>query len=76
MEEVGFVIIGCGAIAPIHAQSIQEVKGARLVAVADVIQRNAELLGQRVGGGGLWGIPGDAGAGRYSLRYVSVFRVG
>ena len=46
MEEIGFGIIGCGAIAPTHARSIEQVEGARLVAVADVIERNAQLLAE------------------------------
>lgn len=33
MKEVGFAIVGLGNIAPVHAASINAVKGARLVAV-------------------------------------------
>ena len=47
MAEVGFGIVGCGVIAPIHAQSIVEIDGAHLVAVADVVERNAQLLTER-----------------------------
>lgn len=39
MKETGFGIIGCGMISSYHAQSIQEINGARLVGFADV---NAE----------------------------------
>ena len=28
MPEVGFGIIGCGTIAPLHANSIREIEGA------------------------------------------------
>ncbi len=45
--EIGFGIIGCGAIAPVHAQSITEIPGARLVAVSDVVERNARMLTER-----------------------------
>ena len=47
MSEVGFGIIGCGAIAPIHADAISQITGARVVAVADVVERNAQLLAER-----------------------------
>ncbi len=36
-----FGIIGCGRIAPRHADSLKEIPGARLVAVADVIEGRA-----------------------------------
>ncbi|MBW4080742.1 Gfo/Idh/MocA family protein [Paenibacillus sp. S150] len=35
MSTLGAAIIGCGAIAPLHARAILSMKGARLVAVAD-----------------------------------------
>lgn len=44
MVQVRFGIIGCGAIAPIHARSIAEIDNARLVAVADVVEENARTL--------------------------------
>ena len=49
MEQVGFGIIGCGNIAPVHAQSISEISGARLVAVSDVVEANARKLADRFG---------------------------
>ncbi len=42
MKEVGFGIIGCGNIAPMHARGIGEIDGARLVAVSDVVGPNVE----------------------------------
>jgi predicted dehydrogenase len=36
-----FGIIGCGRIAPRHADSIQAIEGAKLVAVADIIESRA-----------------------------------
>ncbi len=47
MSEVGMGIIGCGVIAPIHAQSIADIDGARLVAVSDVAETNAKKLTER-----------------------------
>ena len=41
-EQIRFGLIGCGRIAPRHAQSIKEIGHARLVAVADVISSRAE----------------------------------
>ncbi|KWX69738.1 Gfo/Idh/MocA family protein [Paenibacillus jilunlii] len=35
MSTIGAAIIGCGAIAPLHANAIQSMEGARLVAVVD-----------------------------------------
>lgn len=44
MSEVGFGIIGCGNIAPIHAEAIRDAGAARLVAVSDVVEANAKKL--------------------------------
>ncbi len=49
MRGIGFGIIGCGAIAPLHAQSIAQVENARLVAVADVFEERARALGAQYG---------------------------
>jgi predicted dehydrogenase len=46
---IGFGIIGCGNIAPMHAQSISEIDNATLVAVADVSQERAEALAGKYG---------------------------
>ena len=47
MSKIGYGIIGCGAIAPIHAQALAEIEKARLVAVADVVELNAQNLAER-----------------------------
>lgn len=47
MDQVGFGIIGCGAIAPIHAKAIRELKTARLTAVSDVVEQNARRLAEQ-----------------------------
>jgi predicted dehydrogenase len=43
---VGFGIIGCGVIAPIHAEAIANVPDATLIAVADVREENARKLAE------------------------------
>jgi len=37
-------LIGCGGIAKSHAQAIQQVEGARLVATVDIVAQRAEAL--------------------------------
>lgn len=49
MAEIGFGIIGCGNIGPIHARSIADVAAARLVAVADVNEAAAKALADEYG---------------------------
>lgn len=49
MTEVGLGIIGCGVIAPIHAEAIRGISGARLVAVSDVVEKNATALADKYG---------------------------
>ncbi|HOJ33135.1 MAG TPA: Gfo/Idh/MocA family oxidoreductase [Candidatus Hydrogenedentes bacterium] len=49
MEKVGYGIIGCGAIAPVHARSLAEIPEGKLVAVSDVVKDNAERLAQEFG---------------------------
>jgi UDP-N-acetyl-2-amino-2-deoxyglucuronate dehydrogenase len=47
MSTVGFGIIGCGNIGPIHAAAINEVAEAELVAVSDVVIESAHNLTER-----------------------------
>ncbi len=49
MATVGYGIIGCGNIGPIHAASIAEVRGAKLMAVADVVEKSAKKLADKYG---------------------------
>lgn len=49
MAKVGFGIIGCGNIGPVHAEALSGVKGAKLVAVSDVREETAQKLGDRYG---------------------------
>jgi UDP-N-acetyl-2-amino-2-deoxyglucuronate dehydrogenase len=46
---IGFGIIGCGVIAPIHAEAIASVEDAQLIAVADVVETNACKLAEPYG---------------------------
>ncbi|MBM3290876.1 MAG: gfo/Idh/MocA family oxidoreductase, partial [Candidatus Hydrogenedentes bacterium] len=39
MSKVGFGIIGCGVIAPIHADALGRIPDAKLVAVSDVVEK-------------------------------------
>lgn len=48
-EPLRFAIIGCGRIAPRHAQSLQDRPDAKLVAVADVISSRAQHLAKEFG---------------------------
>ncbi len=49
MTKVGYGIIGCGNIAPIHAEAIRQIPNAELVAVSDVVETNAKSLAERFG---------------------------
>jgi predicted dehydrogenase len=44
MAKIGFGIIGCGNIGPVHAEAISNARGARLVAVSDVSESLAQSL--------------------------------
>jgi len=48
-KALGFGIVGCGVIAPWHANAIARVEGARLVAVCDVIPEKAADLAAKHG---------------------------
>jgi predicted dehydrogenase len=49
MSSVGFGIIGCGNIGPVHAAAIDAVEGAKLVGVADVVEASAQKLAGQYG---------------------------
>lgn len=42
-------IVGCGNVAQVHARAIEELKGAELVAVADICTAKAEEMADRYG---------------------------
>lgn len=46
---MNFGLIGCGRVAPRHAESIQELSKATLVAVADIKQGRADHFAQKYG---------------------------
>ncbi len=54
-ETVRFAIIGCGTVAPLHAESIIAAADAELVAVADVDQDRARAFGARFGDPRIYG---------------------
>ena len=41
-SELGAAIIGCGAISPLHAMSIKQIKGVNLLAVTDIDVQKSE----------------------------------
>ena len=45
--KVGFGLVGCGMVAPAHADSLMELEDARLVAVCDRIEERAKALGEK-----------------------------
>ena len=47
---LNFAIIGCGRIAPRHAQSIKNLPGAELVAVCDLVESRALNIASKYGG--------------------------
>lgn len=49
LDNVRFGLVGCGRVAPRHVQSLQEIEGAELVAVTDVIPARAERIAADVG---------------------------
>ena len=49
MARMGFGIIGCGNIGPVHADAISQVRGAKLVAVSDVVEKSAQALASKYG---------------------------
>ncbi len=49
MEPVRFAIVGCGVIGRSHARFLQDVAGAQLVAVADIIPERARQLAEAFG---------------------------
>lgn len=46
MSELGAAIVGCRAVAPLHAKALARARGARLVAVCDVDPEPARALAQ------------------------------
>ena len=48
-RQVGFAVLGCGMIGEFHAQSIRQVPGARLVAVADSDSTRAQTIATQHG---------------------------
>ncbi len=49
MAQVGFAIIGCGNIGPVHAEAINQARDAKLIAVSDIVEKNARKLAKQYG---------------------------
>jgi len=49
-DKLNFALIGCGRIAPRHAQALAEIPDAKLVAVCDVVESRARQFAQKYGG--------------------------
>ncbi len=49
MAKIGYGIIGCGNIGPVHAAAIAAVPSAKLVAVSDVVEATAKKLSDAYG---------------------------
>lgn len=47
MSKIGFGIIGCGVIAPIHAEALARIPDAKLVAVSDVVEQNRKNMAEK-----------------------------
>lgn len=47
MAKIGYGIIGCGNIGPVHAAAMADVPSAKLVAVSDVVERTAKALADK-----------------------------
>ncbi len=48
-DTIGFGVIGCGVIAPFHAQSVQAAQGAELVACCDIVVEKAKAFAEKFG---------------------------
>ncbi len=57
-----FGIIGCGRVAPRHAQSINQLTSTQLIAVADVKLARAEAFAAEHGGRPYRRLPRPAGS--------------
>lgn len=49
MRNFHAAIIGCGTIAPVHAESLKKLKNVKLTACADIIPKRAAELAERTG---------------------------
>ena len=48
-DQMRFGLIGCGRVAPRHAQSIRELSETQLIAVADVVESRAQRFARDTG---------------------------
>ncbi len=48
-DKLRFALIGCGVIGPTHAEAINSLPDAELVAVADIVPARAQKLADEYG---------------------------
>ena len=48
-HKLGLAIVGCGDIAPRHAEALTKTTGAKLVACMDLVEASAKSLGEKYG---------------------------
>lgn len=48
-NRIGFGLLGCGMVSPVHADSLKELEQAELVAVCDRVEARAKAFAQRYG---------------------------
>jgi len=48
-KPLGLAIIGCGDIAPKHAEALKQTSGSQLVACMDIVESSAKSLGEQFG---------------------------
>ena len=49
MDALGFVVVGCGNIAPVHAEAVRTARGARLVGFVGKSAARAQAMAERFG---------------------------
>jgi UDP-N-acetyl-2-amino-2-deoxyglucuronate dehydrogenase len=54
MSKIGFGIVGCGMIAGFHARAINDIRGAKTVAVFTSKRANGEKIAEIAGGGAIY----------------------
>lgn len=47
MDKIGFGIVGCGGIGPLHAEALEQVEDARLAAVCDIDTERAQKVAEK-----------------------------
>ena len=48
-KKMGFGIVGCGMVSPVHADSLMEIEDASLIAVCDVVEERSKAFAEKYG---------------------------